>query len=224
MKKYFILAAAVAVLAGGVFAQEEKAAGPRPFKGQGVAMGPISAIDQAKNEITIGNDIIKVKPADIARLKVGDDVTANVMKGKTTVRKAGEKKGPQPFGGYGVAMGPISAIDAAKNEIVLGDNIIKLSPKDIAALKVGDDVTVNVKKGKTTVRKAGEPAPLERFEGSSGVAMGPVSAIDAAKNEIVLGNNIIKLSPKDIAALKVGDDVTISLKNNKCTVVKGAAK
>lgn len=224
MKASFVFAAIFAVLAGGAFAGENKSGAPEYFRGQGVAMGPVSAIDKVKNEIIIGNDIIKVSPADIARLKVGDDVTVTVRKGKTTVRKADEKKGPQPFEGNGVALGPISAIDQARNEITLGDNIIKLKPEDIARLKVGDDVTVNVRKGKATVKKAGEPAELERFEGSSGVATGPISAIDAAKNEIILGKSIIKLSAKEIAGLKVGDDVTVRLKNNKCTLEKSAAR
>jgi len=222
MKKYILTLAVTGLLAGVVLAQEQKAEGPEPFNGNGVAMGPVSAIDPVKNEIIIGDSIIKIGAADIAKLKVGDDVTVNVFKGrKTMVRKAGEKPGPQPFKGNGVAMGPISAVDAVKNEIIIGDNIIKIGAADIARLKVGDDVTVVVGKGKkTSVIKAGDKAEPEAFNGVSGQNIGPVESIDPVKNEIVVAGTIFKVTPEDICGLKAGDRAKVTVNKGRTTVIK----
>ena len=159
MKKYMIALLAAGVFTGTVFAQAEKAEAPTPFIAKtGVVMGPVLAIDAAKREIIIGEHILKISQKDVARLKVGDEVTVEVNGRKVKVLKEEDKKSPRLFNtkGSGVAMGPVSAIDAAKNEIMIGESIIKLSPKDIAGLMVGDDVTVEFRNGKTTVRKTNE--------------------------------------------------------------------
>ena len=222
MRKYVFALAVSAVLTGAVLAQEEKAEGREQFVGNGTAMGPISAIDPVKNEIIIGDSIIKIGAADIARLKVGDDVTVSVFKGrKTTVIKAGDKTGPEPFGGSGVAMGPISAIDPAKNEIIIGDNIIRIGAADIARLKAGDDVTVNVRKGKkTTVRKAGDKAEPVPFNGVSGENIGPVESIDPVKDEIVVSGTIFKVTLGDINRMSVGDRVKVVVNKGRTKVTK----
>jgi hypothetical protein len=222
MKKCVLTLTVIGVMAAAGFAQE-KAAAPELFHARnGVVMGPVAAIDAAKNEIVIGDHLIKVGPAGIAGLKVGDEVAVEVHGSKVKVRKAGEKAAPRPFNlkGGGVAMGPVSAIDPAKNEIMIGDNIIKVSPADIARLKVGDDVTAEFRKGKTTIRKAGEKLPPEPFSGVAGHEMGPVEAVDAAKNELVVNNTIFKVTPADIAGLKAGDRVNVVVSKTGTKVLR----
>ena len=136
-------------------------------------------------------------------------------------KKAEQGEGPQPFKAEsGTAMGPISAIDAAKNEIIIGDDIIAISPADIARLKVGDEVTVEVHGSKVTVKKAGDKVVLAPFSGLSGHVMGPVESIDTVKNELVVNATIFKLKPADIAGLKVGDSVKVTVTETKTTVTR----
>ena len=155
MKKYVILAAVLAVMAGGAFAQGKKVEGPTPFHAKsGVVLGPVSAVNTAKSEITIGNHIIKVDPKDAARLKVGDDVTVRVMKGTTIVETAAERGAPKLLEAKsGVVMGPITALDPATNEITIGDHIIKLTPKQMTGLKTGDDVRIEIRAGRAMVAR-----------------------------------------------------------------------
>ena len=218
----FAFAAVFAVLIGTGFAQDKTLEGPRPFKAEnGTLLGVVSAADAAKNEIVVSGWIVKVDGKDAARLKAGDGVTVQVRKGKVAVLKAGESEPPQQFKHKnGMSIGFITAIDAAKNEIVLNDHIFKVSPADIARLKAGDEVTVKVKKGETIVRKAGESEPPQPFTHKNGMSIGLITAIDAAKNEIVLNDHIFKVTPEDITLLKVGDYVTVTVKKGKSAVVK----
>ncbi|MEI7529200.1 MAG: hypothetical protein WCK76_09670 [Elusimicrobiota bacterium] len=223
MKKYVLTLLAAGLITGTSFAQEEKAEGPQPFHARsGVVMGPVAAIDAAKNEIIIGDTILKVSAKDIARLKVGDDITVGVHGRKVKVTKAEDNKEPELFDprGGGVAMGPISAIDPAKNQITMGNNMIKISPKDIARLKVGDDVTVEGRKGRITVRKAGDKIEPEPFNGLTGHSMGPLQAIDSAKNELTVNDTIFKVKPADLAGLNVGDRVKITVTKTGTTVTR----
>ncbi len=222
MNKYILSVIVAGVLTGPGFAQE-KAAAPAPFHAKsGVVLGPVAAIDTAKNEIVIGDHLIKIGRADIARLKVGDEVTVEVNGAKVKVRKEGDKVPPRLFNpkGGGVAMGPVSSIDPVKNEIMLGDNIIRVSPADIARLKVGDDVTAEFRKGKTTILKAGEKLPPEPFSGVAGHEMGPVEAVDAARNELVVNNTIFKVTPAEIAGLKAGDRVKVVVSKTGIKVLR----
>jgi hypothetical protein len=185
-------------------------------------MGPVFSIDAAKNEIVIGDHLLKIAAKDIARLKVGEEVTVEVRGKKTVVRKAGDEKPTRVFNpkGGGVAMGPVSAIDAAKNEIMIGGNVIKVSPKDIARLKVGDEVTAEFRKGKAVIRKAGEKTPPEPFSGVSGDSSGPIEAIDAARNELVVNNTVFKAAAADLAGLKTGDRVKVTVDKTGTKVEK----
>lgn len=153
MKKYILGMLLAGVLTGTGCKKQEAAQAPQPFNAvSGVVMGPVSAIDQAKNEIVIGDNLITVSPADAARLKVGDEVTVEVHDGKIAVRKAGEKAEPAPFSGLtGHEMGPIEALDAVKNELTVNSTIFKLKPADLAGLKVGDRVKVTVAETGITV-------------------------------------------------------------------------
>ena len=155
MKKCMLVLMAAGVLTVAGCKKAEQGEGPQPFKASsGVAMGPIAAIDAVKNEIIIGDNIIGISPADIARLKVGDEVTVDVHGDKVTVRKQGDKAAPAPFSGVsGHETGPVEAIDTVKNELVVNAVIFKLKPADIAGLKIGDMVTVTVTGTKTTVTR-----------------------------------------------------------------------
>jgi hypothetical protein len=79
---------------------------------------------------------------------------------------------------------------------------------------------VEVHGSKVTVKKAGDKVVPAPFSGLSGHEMGPVESIDAVKNELVVNATIFKLKPADIAGLKVGDRVMVTVTKTKTTVTK----
>lgn len=220
MRKITIVLAAVA-LCGQVFAQGTGKA-MKEFKGSsGVLMGPVTAINVEKGEIIVGDSrLIKAGPRDIELFKVGDELVARLHNGELKLHHAGEKKAPEKFkGAGGVFIGTVSGIDMEKNEITIGGHSISVEPEDIAGLKPGDEVSVRVpRKGKAMVRKAGEaegPVPLNA---KSGVVLGSIAGMDTAKGEVTIGVHVVTVDPKDLAGLKIGDPVTVEIREGKASI------
>lgn len=66
---------------------------------------------------------------------------------------------------------------------------------------------------------------VEEFKGLSGVLVGPVTAINAEKGEMIVGDrNLIKAGPEDIARFKVGDELTARLHNGELKFYRPADK
>lgn len=107
--------------------------------------------------ITIGGHRISVEPGDIAGLELGDEVSARVTrKGKALVRKAGKNERPVPLSAKsGVVLGNIAGIDIVKGEVTIGSHVLTVDPKDLAELKIGAPVAMEIKDGKVSISSGG---------------------------------------------------------------------
>lgn len=154
MKRTILLTMMAAVLFVACKQAEKPAEAKRWEPKSGVLLGPVTAVDAAKNELTVGEGfLVSLGQEEMAGVKIGDEVRIFASKGKNSLEKIGVEKGPKPWVGTGVAMGPITSVDAKKCELVLGDHIIKVSAEDAAKYKAGDDVTVSVEKDRAVVSR-----------------------------------------------------------------------
>lgn len=54
----------------------------------------------------------------------------------------------------GLVLGSIAGMDTAKGEVTIGGHVLTVAPKDLAGLKIGDPVTVEIREGKASISPA----------------------------------------------------------------------